>query len=99
MHLVGATPEAMLDRAPWKGVDGGLCILFVLCFLHDDYSLTATIGSDTIQRSARAETMVTVSSSLSLLEHWLSLERHVQYRIISALCRISSDYLRIMPAP
>ena len=63
MRLVGATPfgsEATLDRGPWKGADGGLRILLVLRLLHNyHYSMTATIDSDTIQRSARAGTMVT----------------------------------------
>ena len=69
MRLVGATPfgsKATLDRGPWKGADGGLRTLLVLCFLYKNYSLTATIGSDTIQCSTRAGTMVIlVSSSLS----------------------------------
>ena len=58
MRLVGSTPfgsEATLDRAPWKGADGGLRCL---AFSAYDYSMAATIDSDTIQRSARAGTMV-----------------------------------------
>ena len=34
MRLVGAAPEATLDRAPWKGVDDGLRILLVFRFLQ-----------------------------------------------------------------
>ena len=49
--------------------------------------MTATIGSDTIQCSARAGTMVTGIFITRYLELW---QRHIQYRI-------SSDYSRVMP--
>ena len=92
-----AGSEATLDRPPWKGADGGLRILLVMRFLHNyDYSMTATISSDTIQRSARVGTMVTglFITLATWNTAWLLLERHVQYRIsIPALCRISIPVL------
>ena len=106
MRLVGAAPftgsKATLDRPPWKGADGGLRILLVLRFLHNyyDYSMTATIGSDTIlQRSTRAGTMVTgIFITLAIyLEHWLSLERHVQYHISSDYSHIMLYFIRLFP--
>ena len=102
MHLVGSTPfgsEATLDRAPWKGTDGGLRCL---AFSAYNYSMTATIDSDTIQRSARAGTMVNgIFITLATRNtgcRW-RIYNTVFHPIIPALCRISPDYSRIMPAP
>ena len=63
--------------------------------------MTAIIGSDTIQRSARAGRMVTgIFITLATWNNccrWSAMYNTVP--IIPALCRISSDYSRIMPAP
>ena len=60
--LLPSDPKRRLIGPPGKVrmVIGGLRILLVLRFLHNyDCSMTATIGSDTIQCSARAGTTVT----------------------------------------
>ena len=65
MRLIGAAPfagsKATLDRPPGKarmvvGITYTPCLALSAYY---DYSMTATIGSDTIQRSTRAGTMVT----------------------------------------
>ena len=88
--------ETTLDWAPWKGADGGLRIFLVLHSPHNyDYSMTPTIGSDTIQRSARAGTIVTglfitLAGAPCTIPYFIRLFLHyaVLHPIIPALCQL-----------